>query len=244
MIHAIAMFFLITTGLQAQSTPVIKYELSEWLVPLREAIYEQQLSADEIRLLYVNARTAAQRHYNGIILDLTLSHCEYFMGRALQEEDRNDEARSHYNKGMELAEKALEAEPSPQAWVLRAQHLSQLCSINSITFTMSNGLNIERYARNALDLDSRNAAAQYLIAARWVYAPSPLGNIRRGIQMMMDIIDNGDMEKDDLFNVYFSIGYGYVQQRRYDDAQPWIIKSLGIYPTNKLAVQLLERRGR
>ena len=232
---AFIIFLFIGTGLWADAIP-------EWLIPLREAVYEHQLGADEIKPLYEKAKASAHSHSSGTALDIALSRCEYLMGRALHFEERKQEAVVHYNEGMRLAEKALETSPSSHAWLMRAENLSQACSIGPWTFTAANGLNVEKFAKNALTFDSRNAAAQYLIAARWVFAPAPFHNHRKGIEMMKEILDNGDLGKDDYFNVYSAIGYGYLQQKKYDDARPWLEKSLEIYPTNKFAAELLAKK--
>jgi len=216
--------------------------LPEWMVPLREAIYEQKLKADEIKPLYLAAQTAAQAQSSGTALDLALSRCEYFMGRALQYEERNDEARIHYNEGMRLAEKALEAEPSAQGWLMRAENLSQACALGTLSFAIGNGLNVEKFAKNALALNNRNAAAQVIVAARWVYAPAPLHNHKKGIEMMQAIFNDGDMEKDDRFNVNIGIGYAYIQQKKYAEARPWLLKAQEVYPTNKYVAELLAKK--
>jgi len=216
--------------------------LQEWLIPLREAVYEQKLDADNIKPLYFAAKTAANANCSGAGLDLALSRCEYFIGRALQNEKKNDEALVHYLEGIKLAENALKTAPSADAWVMRAENLSQSCAVSSVAYAMSNGLNVEKYAKNALALNSRNAAAQYLVAARWVFAPAPFYNHRKGIEMMTDILNKGDMEKDDSFNVNSAIGYAYVQQKKYADARPWLLKSLEIYPSNKYAADLLAKK--
>jgi hypothetical protein len=39
---------------------------------------------------------------------------------------------------------------------------------------------IEEYAQMALDLDSQNLAAQYIIAAKYIQAPWPVGNMKKG----------------------------------------------------------------
>jgi Tfp pilus assembly protein PilF len=77
-----------------------------------------------------------------------------------------------------------------------------------------------------------------MVAARWVYAPPPFHNYKKGIEMMEAILTEGDMEKDDRFNVHISIGYAYIQQKKYADARPWIDKALEIYPSNKFARDL------
>jgi len=216
--------------------------LQEWLIPLREAVYEQKLDADNIKPLYSAAKTDANANCSGAELNLALSRCEYFMGRALQNEKKNSEAFVHYLEGMKLAEKALETAPSADAWVMRAENLSQSCAVGTVGYAMSNGLNVEKFAKNALSMNNRNAAAQYLVAARWVFAPSPLNNLKKGIVMMMDILDKGDMEKDDFFNVNSAIGYAYVQQKKYAEARPWLLKSLEIYPSNKFVAELLAKK--
>ena len=228
-----------SSGLLWAENALIKANLSEWLVPLREAIYEQKLKADEIKPIYIEALAASREKCSGTALDLALSRCEYLMGRAFQFEKRNDEAFVHYSEGMRLAESVTKTAPGDEAWVLLTESLSQSCAIRSVAYAMANGLNVDKYAKNALAINNRNAAAQYIVAARWIFAPSPFSNHKRGIEMMKEIFDNGDMDKDDLFNVYSAIGYGYIQQKKYDEAQPWLMKSLEIYPTNQYAAELL-----
>jgi len=216
--------------------------LLEWLIPLREAVYEQKLDADKIKPLYFAAKTAVNENCSGAALDLALSRCEYFMGRAFQFDKRNGEALTHYLEGIKFAEKAVAAAPSAEAWVMRAENLSQSCAVGSVAYAMANGLNVEKFAKNALALNGRNAAAQYLVAARWVFAPAPFNNHRKGIEMMTDILEKGDMEKDDRFNVNSAIGYAYVQQKKFADARPWLLKSLEIYPSNKYAAELINKK--
>ena len=216
--------------------------LQEWIVPLREALYEQKLTAAEIKPIYQAALADSKKNCSGAALDTALSRCEYLMGRALHYEKKNDEARAHYREGIKLAEKANAASPGAEAWLLRSENLSQDCSIGPWTYTVANGLDVEKFAKNALSLNNRNAAAQYIVAARWVFAPKPFADHEKGIKMMKEIPKNGDMEKDDSFNVYLAIGYGYIQQKKFDEARPWILKSLEIYPSNQYAAELLAKK--
>jgi tetratricopeptide (TPR) repeat protein len=212
-----------------------------WFIPLRDAVYEQNLGADEIFPLYQEILAKAR----GIIPEteryILLSRCEYMMGRAYQYEKRKDEAAERYAEGIRWAEKALEREKTAEGWQMLAENVSQSCAVRSVAWAMANGLKADGYAKKALELESRNAAAQYMVAARFVYAPAPFGNHKKGIQMMADIARENDeaMEKDDRYNVYSAIGYAYVQLRNYSDARPWIEKSLEVYPTNKFAQSLL-----
>jgi tetratricopeptide (TPR) repeat protein len=191
--------------------------------------------------LYRDALGKARENLASHELYIMLSRCEYMMGRAYQYEERKDEAAARYAEGIAWAEKALEAEESAGAWQMLAENISQSCAVRPVSYAMANGLKVERYAKNALELDPRNAAALYMVAARWVFAPSPFNNYKKGIQMMEDIITRGNMEQDDRFNVYSAIGYAYFQQKKYAEARPWFLKSLEVYPTNKYIKGLLEK---
>ncbi|MCL2243845.1 MAG: tetratricopeptide repeat protein [Treponema sp.] len=215
--------------------------LPEWYIPLREAIYEQKLSADEIMPVYNNVSNRAKASLSGAAQYIMLSRCEYMMGRAYQYEEKKDQAASHFEEGIIWAQKALELQDSAEAWQMLAENISQSCAVRSVSYAMANGLKVERYSKNALTIDRRNAAAQIMIAARWVYAPSPFNNYRRGIEMMSAIPDESNMQKDDFFNVYIGIGYAYLQQKNSAQARQWLQKSLEVYPTNKYAQSLLAK---
>ena len=231
----LAFLLLLTAGSAAWGLP-------EYLEPLREAIYEQVLNADEIVPMYRAAMATAQSQHSGTALDIALSRCEYFMGRAFQFEKRNEEARVHFREGMRFAEQAIAVTPGSDAWLILTENLSQDCSLGPWTYAISNGLNVEKFAKNALTYNNRNAAAQYIIASRWVYAPAPLHNHKKGIEMMQAIFNDGDLEKDDLFNVNLAIGYAYIQQKKFIDARPWLLKALEVYPSNKFAAELLAKK--
>jgi tetratricopeptide (TPR) repeat protein len=218
--------------------------LPDWFIPLREAIYEQRLSSAEILPVYREAVLRAENSLKGADRYVMLSRCEYMMGRAYQYEERKEEAAVRYEAGMNWAEKALETEGSAEAWQMLAENLSQACAVKSTSYAIANGLKVEKYAKEALALDSQNAAAQIMLAARWVYAPAPFSNYKRGIAMMKDVVDKPGwkVQRDDLFNVYSAIGYAYVQQKKYGEARPWLEEAIAVYPTNKYVRTLLEKR--
>jgi tetratricopeptide (TPR) repeat protein len=217
------------------------FSYPDYFLSLRDAVYAQQLNADEIAPLYRDALRKARESLAGRELHIMLSRCEYMMGRAYQYEERKDEAAARYAEGIVWAEKALEAEESAAGWQMLAENISQSCAVKPVSYALANGLKVEKYAKNALKLDSRNAAALYMVAARWVFAPSPFNNYKKGIQMMEDIITRGNMEQDDRFNVYSAIGYAYYQQKKYTEARLWFLKSLEVYPANKYVKGLLEK---
>jgi tetratricopeptide (TPR) repeat protein len=215
--------------------------LPDWFLPLREAIYEQKLTADEVVPLYREAKRRAEESRSGEARYLMLSRCEYMLGRVYLYEKRKDEALARFEEGMSLARLSLDEAASPEGWVMLAENLSQACSIQSVGYVMRNGLHVERYAKNALDLDPGNTAAQILIASRWVYAPAPFNNLKRGIQMMEDILNNFEarLQKDDRFNVCSAIGYAYLQQKKSQEAKTWFQRALMVYPANQYIQGLL-----
>jgi tetratricopeptide (TPR) repeat protein len=229
-----AVFFISGVILSADPLP-------DFYISLRDAVYEQDLMADGIAALYRTSKTQAEQSLAGAELFLVLSRCEYMMGRAYQYEERQDEAAARYAEGIAWAERALDAGAGAEGWQMLAENISQSCAVRPVSYAMANGLKVGEYAKKALELNTRNAAAQYMLAARWVYAPSPFNNYRKGIQMMEDILYNSDLQKDDLFNVYSAIGYAYFQQKKYTEAKPWFLKSLEVYPANKYVRGLLEK---
>jgi len=218
---------------------VFAQTMPEWYIPLREAVYEQQLSANEIAPLYREISARARTELSGASQLIMLSRCEYMMGRAYLFEERKEEAAARFGDGMDYAQRALNVRESAEAWVMLAENLSQSCVVRSVAFAMANGLNVEKYSKNALAMNNRNAAASIMIASRWVYAPSPFHNYRRGIEMMSAILTGCDMEKDDMFNVNLAIGYAYVQMRNSAQARPWLTRALEIYPTNRYVQTLI-----
>jgi tetratricopeptide (TPR) repeat protein len=223
--------------------PAAADSLPEWFLPLRDAIYEQNLSANEIAVLYAGAKERADAELSGADRLVMISRIEYMMGRAYHYEERKREAIARYEAGMAAAEAALKERDSAEGWQMLAENLSQNCAVHAAAYAIAHGLNVEKYAKKALAKDQRNTASLFMLAARWVYAPSPFNNIGRGIQMMQDIITNyeSEMPPDDLFNVYSSIGYGYLQQKKKADAKVWLQKSLEIYPANKYIRGLYEK---
>ncbi|GBU28384.1 hypothetical protein R84B8_01942 [Treponema sp. R8-4-B8] len=229
-------FILLVSAADISSEP-----LPQWYLPLRDAIYGQKLTADEIFPLYKNTSEKAKIYLSGSPLYVMLSRCEYMMGRAYQYEEKKDKAASYYAEGIKWAEKALEIQISAEAYQMLAENISQSCAVNSTSYVMANGLNVEKYSKKALEIDPKNAAARIMLASRWVYPPWPLYDYKKGIEMMTVIPQECNCDKDDLFNVCIAIGYAYVQQKKYSLAKPWLLKCLEVYPTNKFAQILLSK---
>ncbi|MDR2865634.1 MAG: hypothetical protein LBV68_08500 [Spirochaetaceae bacterium] len=217
-----------------------KESLPEWFLPLREAVYEQVLGAEEVYQVYEGV-LAKTNELSGAGRFSLSSHCEYLMGRAYQYFKNEKKAIEHYQKGYDEALQSLKIKESAEGRTYLAENLSQLCTLKNTIWVMAHGLDVEKFSKQALNLDPRAVKAQYMIASRWIYAPSPFSDIPKGLQMMKDIL-NGDyhIEKDDLFNLYVSLAYGNIKEKQKELARQWIDKALSVYPGNQFAgVELL-----
>jgi tetratricopeptide (TPR) repeat protein len=215
-----------------------------WLVDFRDAVYGQNISIAEAERLFLEADKQAQGNLSGPELFTMSSRCEYLLGRVYQDHDRKDEAVSHFEKGISWAEKALAEGAATKAqaalaYEMIAANYGHLCMIKSTVWVMANGLKVEENAKKALQLDSRNAGALYLLASRWAFGPSPFGNPKRGITELEAILNGpADLQKDNLFNVYSALGHACMRLNRNQEALSWTQKSLDLYPTNKFALDL------
>jgi tetratricopeptide (TPR) repeat protein len=235
-------WFLSIAVLCLVSLPAMAKELPGWFLPLREAIFDQVLNAEGVMEIYTETLRSAEAALAGHELDAMLSRCEYMLGRAYQEDGRDAEAIARYEKGIALAERSLAVTATAEGYEMLSANYGQACMLKSTGWVMSNGLKVEQNAKKALKIDPRNAACQYFIASRWVFGPGIFGNPKRGVTEMEAILDgSADLQKDDLFNVYSALGYGYIRLKKEQDALPWISKSLDIYPTNKFALGLLDK---
>jgi len=216
-------------------------DLPDWYTPLRDAVYSQDLASKDLIPYYNTAREQAAKELSGAELSVMYSRCEYMMGRALLYEGNKQDAAAYLEKGMNYAQDSLNQKASPEGWQMLAENLSQLCTVRPTTWVMANGGKVGTYAQNALNLDPGNTASQYLIAARWIYAPAPFRNIKKGINMMEAIIVYFDsrLEKDDRFNVLSSIGYALTLQKNNSEAKDWLAKAMKVYPDNKYVGNML-----
>jgi tetratricopeptide (TPR) repeat protein len=212
-----------------------------WMIPLRDAVYAQNLSLDRVLSLYNETKTSAASRLSGQGLYLALSRCEYFLGRAYQDHGRKKEAVASYDVGIDLAQKAQAIAPTAEGYLLLSLTVGQNCMIRSTPWVIANGLKVEDNARKTLTMDPNNVPALYQIAARYAFGPMPFGDYPRGIAMMKQILVDHEktMQKSELFDVYSAIGYAYLQDKKPGEARGWLDKALTCYPTNKFVLDLI-----
>lgn len=211
-------------------------------IALRDAMYNNQYSADGLLPLYDVSVATAKEKFSEDTLLVALSRCEYIMGRAYSYEENKDAAGARYDAGDKFAEQALDIRESATAHLMRGENISQNCSVKPVSYALSHGTKIAGLAKKVLKLDEKYGAAMYLQTAQHIYAPSPFHNHKKGIREMQEILEDSSvrLEKDDMFNLISAIGYGYLQQEKIDEARTWLLKALEVYPGNKYVQSLLK----
>lgn len=211
-------------------------------ITLRDAVYNSEASANELLPLYDAAVSSAKNVFADDALLVALSRCEYIMGRAYSYEENKEAAGSRYDAGDAYAEEALSIRESATAHLMRGENISQNCSVKPVSYALSHGTKVGGLAKKVLKADKNYGAAMYLQTARYIYAPSPFHNHKKGIKEMQEILNNSSvrLEKDDIFNLTSAIGYGYIQRKQTDEARRWLEKALEVYPGNKYVQSLLK----
>ena len=230
---------ILITFLILSSGYYVYAQTQSWFTDFRDAVFGQNISIAEAQVLFNTADRQARETLNGSALYVMLSRNEYLMGRVYQDLEMNNEAVARFENGISLAERSLAEGENAEAFQMIASLVGQLCMIKPTAWVMANGLRVERNARRALQIDSRNAAALYLLAARWAFGPGLFGNPRRGITELEAIL-NGPavLQKNDYFNVYSALAFANNRLNRHQGALSWIQRALALYPTNRFALDL------
>ncbi|GHT49647.1 hypothetical protein FACS1894102_4550 [Spirochaetia bacterium] len=224
---------LFSTGLFADILP-------DWIVPLREAVYSQNLKADGVEKLAKASEKEARMRLSGFALDIALCRIEYFKGRAYQNDKKNDDAVKHFESAIKFAEKSLKIEQTASAYELISASTMELCKIKDRAWVLARQGDIQKNADLSLALNGGSGGAQFLSKSRWVFSGGTYADMTRGVSEMSDLLNkNPNLQKDDLFNINMTIAYAYLVQKKTKEAEPWLKKALEYYPTNQYAADLL-----
>ena len=222
-------FILFTGSLSATQAQVYPNSFNS----LRDAVYMQNRSLLETMRLYTAAKQDIENLFTGADKYLALARCEYFMGITYKASDKNNEAAAFFEQGIALSEEALAIRITSEGYLLLGSGISFICEIRT-SYGLRNHGKIEENARKALELDPNNLMAQHLIATFYIFAPWPVGNIKKGESLLREILDQNylSLNRDDLFNLYLMLQAACLKQRKNQEAQMWRERGAALYPTN------------
>ncbi|MDR0910325.1 MAG: hypothetical protein LBM77_11240 [Spirochaetaceae bacterium] len=212
--------------------------LPSYLADLRDAAYGQGAEAAELLSNYNAAVTGISKDYDDVAELNYLAQCEYLTGIGYNIMGDEDNATVHFQKGYDIAQKSLDIKETAEGWATQSDNLGGLCGTKGASYQLLHGYDVIKFSNNALELDPRNAGAQYMIAASWIYAPAIHRNFNTGIDYLNTMLTKSDMDKHDYFDACTAMAYCYLQKKDIDNAKQWLAKAQALYPQNAVVKEL------
>jgi tetratricopeptide (TPR) repeat protein len=208
----------------------------------RDAVYMQTSSTVQIVRLYTAAREEIEQTLDGANRYIALSRCAYLAGITFQAEGRKNEAAAYYDEGIAWAEDSLSLMPTSEGYQYLAANIALSCWVRPLSYALTHIGKVDDNAEKALALDPRNYAAQYIIAAKYIQAPWPVGNTKKGASLLREIInqDMSSLEKEDMVNIYLAMAVVCQKEKKTDEERIWQGKALALYPSNRFRETLLK----
>jgi tetratricopeptide (TPR) repeat protein len=207
----------------------------------RDAVYMQNSSAVQILRLYNTAKTEIEQTETEAGLYTALSRCAYLAGITFQAEGRKDEAAACYDQGIAWAEDSLSLRPTSEGYQYLAANIALACWVRPRSWALKHIDEVEENAQKALALNPQNLAARYIIAAKYIQAPWPIGNMKKGAALLREILDQDldFLEKEDLCNIYLAMALVCQKEKKTDEEKIWQGGALALYPANRFRETLL-----
>jgi tetratricopeptide (TPR) repeat protein len=203
----------------------------------------QNTGTVEILRLYAAAKEDIDQTLSGAGYYTALSRCAYLAGITFQAEGRKNEAAASYAQGIAWAEDSISITPTSEGYQYLAANLALSCWVQPLSYALANVEKIDENARRALALNPQNLAAQYVIAAKYIQAPWPVGNMRRGANLLREITNQNleTLEKEDVFNIYLTMAVVCEKEKKNGEAGIWRNRALALYPANRFRETLLRQ---
>ncbi len=230
-----SLFLFVVQSLVAESDYKLAYN------DLRTTIYNSNTTNEkDVKLKY--EKTISQiTDKDSINFYIEKSKCDYLMGLFYIDIENNQKAIDYFKNSMDLAEKSIELQPTAQGYLALGESLAQICPIMPTSYLVSNGLKVGTIAKKALKLDTHLGAARYLVCSIIAYAPVPFRNFSKAEKIYLEILKNDNLDEEDCFNVYKSLGYIHYQRKDFQEADKWFNLAAKIYPNNKFLQSLQSR---
>lgn len=231
-IFIIFSLFFISQNVFSETNYEIEYE------NLRTSIYNSNIAnEDNINQLYKKT-TSLINAENSVTNLIEKSKCDYLMGLFYIDNENYPQAISYLQNSMDLANKSIEIKPTAQGYLALGESLAQICPIMPTSYLISNGLKVGNIAKKALKIDNKLGAARYLVCSIIAYAPAPFRNFSKAQKLYLEILEKDNIDKEDSFNIYVSLGYIHYQKKEFTEADKWFELAAKIYPYNKFLQSL------
>ena len=182
--------------------------LPESFYAFRDAVYMQNTGIVQIIRLYTAAREEIEQTFTGVNRYIALSRCAYLAGVTFQAEGRKNEAAAYYEQGIAWAEDSLSITPTSEGHQYLAANIALSCWVRPRSYALANIGKVDENAQKALALNPQNLAAQYIIAAKYIQAPWPVGNIKKGASLLREIMSHDIASPARFFLHRFSFLFG------------------------------------
>jgi tetratricopeptide (TPR) repeat protein len=215
--------------------PLSAEQLPDSFYLFRDAVYAQNTGTVQIMRFYTAAKQDIENVFSGSDLYRAFSRCAYLMGVSFQTEGKKSEAAACYEQGIAWAEDSIAMCPTSEGYQYLAANIALSCWVKPLSYAMANVAKIEENAQRALDLDPQNLAARYVIAGKYIQAPWPVGNLRKGANILEEIVGQniGSLEQEDIFNIYLAMAIVCQKEKKNEEAGIWQNRALALYPTNR-----------
>ena len=210
-------------------------------INFRDTVYMQNNDLLGTMRLYAVAKQDIENNFSGTEKYLALSRCEYLIGITFRAEGKPNEAAAFFEQGIAWAEESLEIHPTSEGYRMLGMHISFLSEIKP-AYGIKNCSKIEKNAKKAIEMDSNNLMAHYLLASYYILAPWPLSDISRGMNLLREILNKNYiiMDKEDLFNLYLMLQVACLKQKQNNEAKLLGEKAEALYATNNFISLLVK----
>lgn len=227
--------------------------------PLRDAVYGHTLNETQIRALHqvtleriaVEIETTEDECYARALANYYLGRfyqalktrrkmaayaADLRAGRYLALKgyyQERDSAMAAYREARIDAECYLKFVPGAEAHRLYGEILGQMLFLGDIGDVFEIGTKARKNVRIALDIDPSLTKARIQEASRLAYSPARYGgDPDEARKMYRRILRDGEVDREDLFNIYGGFAMASFMEEQDEDALYWFEEALDIYPGN------------
>lgn len=203
----------------------------DFYVMLEEGVYGNTITLEESQNLYVAIQKNLRGNSNIQDTFYKKIMTEKLLGDIFLQNNDKENAKLHYEKGLEFAKEYLEREKNDYSHALVSLLISMNTQVNPFSYTLAHAVALEKNAKKSLELNERNPLGLFLYASRFIFAPPALGNVKKGIKILreyQDIVGS----KAEILQIYHTLVKAYIKLEDYNSAKEFQQKCEDLFPQN------------